>query len=86
MLNCLSRVRLFVTLWTVTHQVSLSMGLFRQGYWSGLPFPPPGNLPNPGTEAVSLKSSALVGGFFTTNFIPEAQGDVHVCVILVAPR
>ena len=78
--------RLFATSWTLAHQAPLFMGLSQQEYWSGLPFPPPGNLPNPGTEPVSLKSPALVGGFFTTNFIPEAQGDVHVCVILVAPR
>ena len=85
MLNCLSHVQLFATLWTVTHQVSLSMGFFRQEYWSGLPFPPPGNLANPGIKPVSLMSPASAGGFFTTNFIWEAQGDVHVCAILVAP-
>ena len=62
------------------------MGFFRQEYWSGLPFPPPGDLPNPGIEPVSFKSPALAGGFFTTNFIREAQGAVHVCAILVAPR
>ena len=42
-----------VTLWTVTHQAPLSMGFPRQKYWSGLPFPSPGNLPNPETELVS---------------------------------
>ena len=41
----LSHVRLFVTLWTVAHQAPLSMGFFRQEYWSGLPFPSPGDLP-----------------------------------------
>ena len=46
----LSRVRLFVTLWTVAHQAPLSMGFSRQEYWSGLPFPSPGDLPNPGIE------------------------------------
>ena len=46
----LSRVRLFATLWTVAHQAPLSMGFSRQEYWSGLPFPPPGDLPDPGTE------------------------------------
>ena len=40
----------FVTPWTVAHQAPLSMGFSRQEYWSGLPFPPPGDLPNPGTE------------------------------------
>ena len=46
----LSRVRLFVTLWTVSHQAPLSMGFPRQEYWSGLPFRSPGNLPNPGIQ------------------------------------
>ena len=50
----LSRVRLFATPWTVACQVPLSMGLPRQEYWSGLPFPSPGDLPDPGTELVSL--------------------------------
>ncbi|ELR52587.1 hypothetical protein M91_18885, partial [Bos mutus] len=48
-------------------QAPLSMGFSRQEYWSGLPFPPPGTLPNPGIEPVSLKSPALAGGFFTTS-------------------
>ena len=47
---------------TVAHQALPSMGFSRQEYWSGLPFPPPGDLPNPGIEPVS---SALAGGFFT---------------------
>ena len=46
----LSHVRLFVTPWTVTCQAPLSMGFSRQEYWSGLPFPSPGDLPNPGIE------------------------------------
>ena len=46
----ISRVRLFVTPWTVAHQASLPMGFSRQEYWSGLPCPPPGDLPKPGTE------------------------------------
>ena len=44
----LSRVRLFATLWTVAHQASPPMGFSRQEYWSGLPFPSPGDLPHPG--------------------------------------
>ena len=43
----------FATPWTVAQHAPLSMGFRRQGYWSGLPFPPPGNLPNPGTELES---------------------------------
>ena len=48
-----SRVRLFVTPWTIAHQAPLSMGFSRQEYWNGLPCPPPGNLPNPGIEPMS---------------------------------
>ena len=59
----LSHVQLFVTPWTIAHQSSLSMGFPRQEYLSGLPFNPPGDLPNPGFE---LTSPALAGGFFTT--------------------
>ena len=46
----LSRVQLFVTPWTVAHQAPPSMGFSRQEYWSGLPFPSPGGLPDPGIE------------------------------------
>ena len=56
----------FETPWTVARQAPLSMGLSRQESWSGLPFPPPGDLPHPGMEPTSPASSALAGGFFTT--------------------
>ena len=49
----LSRVRLFATRWTVAYQAPPSMGFSRQEYWSGLPFPSPGDLPNPGIEPKS---------------------------------
>ena len=49
-LKSLSRVQLFVTPWTVAHQAPPSMGFSRQEYWSGLPFPSPGDLPNSGIE------------------------------------
>ena len=65
--NRFSHVRLFATLWTVGSQVPLSMGFSRQEYWSGLSYPPPGDLPEQGIEPVSLTSPALAGGFFTTN-------------------
>ena len=52
------------TLWIVAHQAPLSRGSSRQEYWSGLPFPSPGDLPDPGIE---LKSPGLAGGFFTTS-------------------
>ena len=57
----LSRVRLFVIPWTVVYQASLSMGFSRQEYWSGLPFPSPGDLPDPGIKPRSpaLQADAL---------------------------
>ena len=55
------------TQWTVAHQAPLSMGFSRQEYWSGLPCPPPGDLPDPGIEPSSLMPPALTGGFFTTS-------------------
>ena len=48
-----SGVQLFATPWTVTHQAPLYMGFTSQKYWSGLPFPPPGDLPNPGIKPTS---------------------------------
>ena len=60
---------LTVTLCTVAHQASLLMRLSRQEYCSGLPCPPPEDLPRPRTEPVSLASPALAGGFFTTDTI-----------------
>ena len=62
-----------MTLWTIARQAPLSMGFSRQEYWSRLPFPPPGDLPDPGIEPVSLMSPALAGGFFTTSATWEAQ-------------
>ena len=57
----LSRVRLFATSWTVAYQVPPSVGFSRQEYWSGLPFPSPGDLPNPGIEPgfPALQADAL---------------------------
>jgi hypothetical protein len=55
----LSCVQLFATPWTLAHQFPLSMGFSRQEYWSGLPFPSPGDLTNPGIEPKSPVSSAL---------------------------
>ena len=59
--HSLSHVRLFATPWTVAYQVPPSVGFSRQEYWSGLPFPSPGDLPNPGTEPGSpaLQADAL---------------------------
>ena len=63
--SSLGRVRLFATPWTAAHQAPLSMGFSRKEHWSGLPCPPPGDRPSPGTEPVSLASLALVGGCAT---------------------
>ena len=49
----------YVTPWTAAHQAPLSMGFFRQEYWSGLPRPPPGDLPEPGVEPASPAAPAL---------------------------
>jgi len=54
-------------LWTVALQAPLSMGFSRQEYWSGLPFPSPEDLTNPGIEPTSFMSPALTGSFFTTS-------------------
>ena len=62
----LSNVQLFATPWNVAHQASLSVEFSRQEYWRGLPFPTPGNLPNPRIKPTSLTSPELAGGFFTT--------------------
>ena len=58
-LNHFSSVWLFAMLWTVVRQVPLSMGFSRQEYWSGLPCPPLGDLPDPGIEPISLKSTCI---------------------------
>ena len=62
------------TPWTVAHQAPLSMGFPRQEYWSGLSFPPPGHLPDPGIEPVS---PALAGGLFTTD-LPKKPSGAHI--------
>ena len=63
----LSFVQLFVTPWAIAQEAPLSMEFSRQVYWSGLPFPPLGNPPDPEIKLVSLMSPALVDGFFTTS-------------------
>ena len=59
MLSRFSCVQLFVTLWTVAHQASLSVGFSGQEYWSRLPCSPPGDLPDPGIESVSPLAPVL---------------------------
>ena len=66
----LSRVRLFVTLWTVARRTPLSMQFPRQEYWSGLPFPSPGDLPNPEIEPAfpAVQVVSCIAGRFSTNW------------------
>ena len=64
----------FVATWTVAHQAPLSMEFSRQEYWSGLPFPSPGDLPYPG---IKLASPAFAGGFFTT--VPPGKPHPGIC-------
>ena len=64
-------VQLFVTLWTVICQIPLSLEFFQQEYWSGLPFPTPEDLSNPGIKPQSLRSPVLACRFFTT--VPEIK-------------
>ena len=77
----LSRVRLFVAPWTVARQAPLSVGFSREEHWSGLPCPPPGDLPDPGIEPMTPVSSAMAGGFFTTNTdrVPKRGPDSSFC-------
>ena len=69
MLNHFSRVRFFGTWWTVACQAPLSMGFFRQEFWSELPFPPPGDLPDPGIKP----NTSCIGRQFFTTVAPEAK-------------
>ena len=66
------------TPWTVAHQASLSMGFPTQHYWIALPLPPPGDIPNPGTEFASPASSALVVRFFTAE--PLENGHIYTTI------
>ena len=85
----LSHVWLFAAPWTVTHQAPLSIRFSRQEYWNGLPFPTPGDIPDPGIKPASFASPALVGGFFTTNATWEAPTITLVwftCAVLLLHR
>ena len=64
--NPFSYVQFFATPWALAHQAPLSMGFSRQEYWRGEPFPPPGDLPDPGFKPTPLMSPALANRFFTT--------------------
>jgi len=71
-LSRFSHVRLFATTWTAACQAPLSVGFSRHEYWSRLPFPSPGDLPDPGIEPTSLLSLALAGMFFALSTSWEA--------------
>ena len=79
MLGHFIHVQLFETPWTIACQAPLSMGLSWQEYWSGLPCPPPEDLPDSEMESMSLMSPTLAGGLFTTSATWEAQKHL-VCV------
>ena len=89
-LSHFSHIQLFATVWTVASQAPLSMGFPRQEYWSGLPCPPPGHLPNPGIESKHPVSPALAGGFFTTSTTWEAfcefSTDLFYILVLMSVR
>ena len=74
MLNRFSRVRLFVTPWTAAHQAPPSMGFFWQEYWSGLPCPPPRDLPDPGIKPTSPEAPAL-----QVKFLPVSHWEAPIC-------
>ena len=88
MLSPFSHIQLFVTRWTVACQAPMSMGFFWQEYWSGLPCPPPGDLPNPGIKPMSLISPVLADRFCITSLIWEAP-PIHkpknTCFCLYCP-
>ena len=81
--NSLSRVQLFATPWTVAYQAPPSMGFSRQEYWSGVPLPSPGDLPDPGIEPRSptFQADALtsgVGMYYSNEGLPHtAQKDAE---------
>ena len=79
MLSCYSHVQLFSNPGTGAHQAPLPMGFPQQEYWSGLPCPSPGDLPDPGIKPMSLTSPALAGRFFTTTATWEASAVVFIC-------
>ena len=72
MLSPFSHVQFFAAPWTIAHQAPLSMRFSRQGYWSGLPSPYSRDLPEAGTESMSLTSLVLASKFFTSSATWEA--------------
>ena len=77
-LQSLSHLHLLATLWTVVHQTPLSMGFSWQEYWSGLPFPPSGDLPDPGIEPTFPVSPALQADSFTNEPLEKPRIDTQI--------
>ena len=86
-LSHFSHVWLFVTLWTVAHQVPLSMGFSRQEYWSGLPCPPPADLPSPGIEPASPIPPALQADSLPTESAGKPEVNISAAhqILLILP-
>ena len=82
-LSCFGCVRVFPTLWTVASQAPLSIRFPRREYWSGLPYSPPGDLPDPRIKLVSLTSAALAGEFSTTSTTSEAPLSKYTHTLIV---
>ena len=78
LLSCFSHVRFFMTLRTLAGQTLLPIGLSWQEYWSGLLFPPPGDLPDPGIEPVSPMSPALAGRFLPPALPGKPQSTIRL--------
>ena len=78
-LSCFSQILILVTLWTVACQAPLSMGFSKQEYWSGLPFPSPRNLRDPGIEPVLHTFHELVDGFFNSSATWETHHKLISC-------
>ena len=74
----LSHVQILATLWTGALQAPLSIGFPGQEYWSGLPFPPPGDLPDPGISC----DSCIAGGFFTTELQGKTFIDTDILIMI----
>ena len=72
----LSCIQIFAAPWTVARQAPLSMGLSQEKYWIGLPFPPPGDLPDP---AIKPAAPALAGRFFTTEPPGQSFQETYLC-------
>ena len=83
MLSQFTHVQFCATQWTVTLQAPLNMEFSRQEFWSGLPFPSPGDLPDPGAEPASLESHALAGELFIS--AAAAAASLQSCLMLCDP-